>query len=79
MRYQTLLTERDGLIAEGKTLFEAAEKATRDLSEAEKTRDEECRVFGVVGEVMYLGPLTHYLVDTPALGRIVSQSGAPPA
>ena len=40
---------------------------------AEKPRDEECRVFGVVGEVMYLGPLTHYLVDTPALGRIVSQ------
>lgn len=33
----------------------------------------ECRVFGVVAEVMYLGPLTHYLVDTPALGRIVSQ------
>jgi spermidine/putrescine transport system ATP-binding protein len=31
------------------------------------------RVSGVVAEVMYLGPLTHYLVDTPALGRIVSQ------
>jgi spermidine/putrescine transport system ATP-binding protein len=35
--------------------------------------EQECRVFGVVGEVMYLGPLTHYLVDTPAIGRIVSQ------
>jgi spermidine/putrescine transport system ATP-binding protein len=34
---------------------------------------DECRVLGVVAEVMYLGPLTHYLVDTPALGRIVSQ------
>ena len=34
---------------------------------------ERCVVSGVVGEVMYLGPLTHYLVDTPALGRIVSQ------
>jgi spermidine/putrescine transport system ATP-binding protein len=34
---------------------------------------EECVVFGVVGEVMYLGPLTHYLVDTPTLGRLVSQ------
>jgi spermidine/putrescine transport system ATP-binding protein len=34
---------------------------------------EQCIVSGVVGEVMYLGPLTHYLVDTPALGRIVSQ------
>jgi spermidine/putrescine ABC transporter ATP-binding subunit len=34
---------------------------------------EDCVVFGVVGEVMYLGPLTHYLVDTPALGRLVSQ------
>jgi spermidine/putrescine transport system ATP-binding protein len=34
---------------------------------------ERCVVAGVVGEVMYLGPLTHYLVDTPALGRIVSQ------
>jgi spermidine/putrescine transport system ATP-binding protein len=34
---------------------------------------ERCIVSGVVGEVMYLGPLTHYLVDTPALGRIVSQ------
>ena len=22
---------------------------------------------------MYLGPLTHYLIDTPALGRLVSQ------
>ncbi len=34
---------------------------------------ERCIVSGVVGEVMYLGPLTHYLVDSPALGRIVSQ------
>ena len=34
---------------------------------------EQCVVFGVVGEVMYLGPLTHYLIDTPALGRLVSQ------
>lgn len=34
---------------------------------------ERCTVSGVVGEVMYLGPLTHYLVDVPALGRIVSQ------
>ena len=34
---------------------------------------EQCVVFGVVGEVMYLGPLTHYLIDTQALGRLVSQ------
>ncbi len=34
---------------------------------------ERCIVSGVVGEIMYLGPLTHYLVDVPALGRIVSQ------
>jgi spermidine/putrescine transport system ATP-binding protein len=33
----------------------------------------QCAVFGVVSEVMYLGPLTHYLVDTPTLGRLVSQ------
>jgi spermidine/putrescine transport system ATP-binding protein len=35
--------------------------------------DQHSRVLGVVDEVMYLGPLTHYLVRTPALGRIVSQ------
>ena len=34
---------------------------------------KECRVYGMVHDIMYLGPLTHYLVDTPALGRIVSQ------
>jgi spermidine/putrescine transport system ATP-binding protein len=28
---------------------------------------------GIVGEVMYLGPLTNYLVETEAIGRIVSQ------
>jgi spermidine/putrescine transport system ATP-binding protein len=28
---------------------------------------------GVVAEVMYLGPLTNYLVDTEAVGRLVSQ------
>jgi len=32
-----------------------------------------CVVFGTIGEIMYLGPLTHYLVETPALGRLVSQ------
>ena len=42
-------------------------------SEEAPPGSEECAVFGVVGEVMYLGPLTHYLVDTPALGRLVSQ------
>jgi ABC-type Fe3+/spermidine/putrescine transport system ATPase subunit len=28
---------------------------------------------GVVAEVMYLGPLTNYLIDTDAVGRLVSQ------
>jgi spermidine/putrescine transport system ATP-binding protein len=30
-------------------------------------------LFGVVAEVMYLGPLTNYLIDTDAVGRLVSQ------
>ncbi|NUS39516.1 MAG: phage major capsid protein [Lysobacter sp.] len=41
MRYQSLLKERDELIVEGKNLFEAAEKGGRDLTETEKTRDDE--------------------------------------
>ena len=44
-----------------------------DSGGAAAAGSEQCTVFGVVGEVMYLGPLTHYLVDTPALGRLVSQ------
>ncbi len=35
--------------------------------------DGTCVILGTVGDVMYLGPLTHYLVDTPVLGRLVSQ------
>jgi len=36
-----LLQERADLVAEGRTLFEAADKAGRDLSAEEKTRDDE--------------------------------------
>jgi spermidine/putrescine transport system ATP-binding protein len=49
------------------------ERGEGAAGDAASTRTDDCIVFGVVGEVMYLGPLTHYLVDTPALGRLVSQ------
>lgn len=40
MRYQSLIKERDELVAEGRTIFEAAERETRDLTDAERTRDD---------------------------------------
>jgi spermidine/putrescine transport system ATP-binding protein len=49
------------------------EDAIGTPSDTASPANEDCAVFGVVGEVMYLGPLTHYLVDTPVLGRLVSQ------
>lgn len=38
--YQALLQERADLVAEGKTIFERAEKEARDLTAEEKTRDD---------------------------------------
>jgi predicted phage gp36 major capsid-like protein len=40
-RYKALLQERADLVAEGRRIFEAAEATARDLTEAEKTRDDE--------------------------------------
>jgi hypothetical protein len=39
--YQGLLEERSQLVAEGKAIFDLAEKETRELSEDEKRRDDE--------------------------------------
>jgi HK97 family phage major capsid protein len=40
-RYKALLDERAQLVAEGKGIFDAAEKAGHDLTDAEKARDDE--------------------------------------
>ncbi len=39
--YKALLQERADLVSEGKQLFERAEKESRELSDEEKTRDDE--------------------------------------
>ncbi|MBM3187091.1 MAG: phage major capsid protein [Chloroflexi bacterium] len=40
-RYQALLQERAELVAEARRAFESAEKDARDLTDAERTRDDE--------------------------------------
>lgn len=40
-RYKALLEERRGLVAEGEKIFAVAEKDGRDLTDAEKARDDE--------------------------------------
>jgi HK97 family phage major capsid protein len=52
-RYKLLLQERADLVAEGKTLFAAAEAESRDLSEDEKKRDDaiNARLQTIAGEL----------------------------
>jgi spermidine/putrescine ABC transporter ATP-binding subunit len=47
-----------------------------DAQPIEHGGEQHSRVTGVVAEVMYLGPLTSYLVDTDGIGRIVSQQAS---
>ncbi len=41
MGYKALVQERAELVAEGRTIFESAEKASRELTAEEKSRDDE--------------------------------------
>ncbi|RJX20814.1 MAG: phage major capsid protein [Ammonifex sp.] len=52
-QYKALLQERAELISDGKTLFEAAERENRELSEAEKARDDEinARLEAIAAEI----------------------------
>jgi HK97 family phage major capsid protein len=52
-RYKALLDERAQLVAEGKAIFETAEREARDLTEAEKSRDDaiNARLETLAGEL----------------------------
>lgn len=52
-RYQKLLQERADLVAEARSIFAAADKEGRDLTEDEKTRDDEinARLQALAGEI----------------------------
>ena len=47
-----------------------------DAKPTEHDGERHSSVMGIVAEVMYLGPLTNYLVDADRIGRIVSQQAS---
>ena len=58
----------------GETLRVAArpEQLKVEVAPASEGRENN-RLFGVIAQAIYLGPITEYVVDSPAVGRIVSQ------
>src|SRR5262245_15226530 len=52
-RYQKLLQERANLVKEGQAIFSLAEQEGRDLTDVEKTRDDEinARLETLAGEI----------------------------